>query len=62
MKQFIYSILVSVGVLACNSCDRHAWENSAEGVKDGTKNLFHAEDILEHGHGHDDAVDDSSDH
>ena len=44
MKQFIFSSLVTVGVLACISCDRHEWENSEEGVIDGTKNLFHAEE------------------
>jgi len=44
MKQFIFSTLVTVSVFACISCDRHEWENSAEGVKDGTKNLFHAEE------------------
>ena len=44
MKQFIFSTLVTVSVLACISCDRHEWENSAVGVKDGTKNLFHAEE------------------
>lgn len=49
MKQFIFSVLVTVGVLASTSCDRHEWENSEEGVKDGTKNLFHAE---EQGDGH----------
>ncbi|MGJ8676180.1 MAG: hypothetical protein ACSHX0_01550 [Akkermansiaceae bacterium] len=44
MKKFISSIIVTVSVIACVSCDRHEWENSAEGTKDGTKNLYHAED------------------
>lgn len=44
MKKFTLSTLVTISVLACISCERHKWENSAEGVKDGTKNLFHAEE------------------
>ena len=48
MKQFIFSTLVTVGVFACISCERHEWENSEEGVKDGTKNLFQSE---KKGHG-----------
>ncbi|MGB2559391.1 MAG: hypothetical protein ACPIG6_02200 [Akkermansiaceae bacterium] len=40
MKHFIFSILVTTGVFSFVSCERHSWEDSAEGVKDGTKNLF----------------------
>ena len=40
MKQFIFSILVTAGVFSFVSCERHSWEDSSEGAKDGTKNLF----------------------
>ena len=40
MKYFIFSMLVVAGVFSCVSCERHSWEDSSEGVKDGTKNLF----------------------
>ena len=50
MKQFIFSILATVGMFSFISCERHNWEDSAEGKKDGTKNLFPKEE-----HKHDDA-------
>lgn len=40
MKKFIFSSLAVIGVFAFISCERHDWEDSAEGKKDGTKNLF----------------------
>ena len=40
MKHFIFSILVTAGVFSFVSCERHSWEDSSEGAKDGTKNLF----------------------
>ena len=64
MKQFIFSILATVGMFSFISCERHNWEDSADGKKDGTKNLFpkeekkhddakHADDHPSHeGHGH----------
>ena len=42
MKKFIFSILAIVSVFAIISCERHEWENSAEGTNDGVKNLFHS--------------------
>lgn len=44
MKQIIFSILAIVGALSFISCERHDWEDSADGKKDGTKNLFPKED------------------
>ena len=40
MKQFIFSMLVAASVFSFVSCERHSWEDSSEGAKDGTKNLF----------------------
>lgn len=48
MKHFIFSILVTTGVFSFVSCERHSWEDSAEGVKDGTKNLFPKSEQKEH--------------
>ncbi len=48
MKQIIFSVLAVLGLFSSISCDRHEWEDSAEGVKDGTKNLY----PKEHGAGH----------
>ena len=56
MKQIIFSALAIVGMFFFNSCERHTWEDSAEGKKDGTKRLFPkpAESHDAHkGHGHD---------
>lgn len=44
MKQFIFSTLAIVGLFSFISCERHDWENSAEGKKDGTKNLYPKEE------------------
>ncbi len=61
MKYFIFSLLVTAGVFSFVSCERHSWEDSAEGAKDGTKNLFpksekkpgHTDhDSSDEGHGH----------
>ena len=40
MKQIIYSSLAIVGMFAFISCERHTWEDSSEGAKDGTKRLY----------------------
>ncbi|MDG1357528.1 MAG: hypothetical protein P8P36_04980 [Akkermansiaceae bacterium] len=40
MKYFIFSLLVTAGIFSFVSCERHSWEDSSEGAKDGTKNLF----------------------
>ncbi len=40
MKHIIFSLLVTAGVFSFVSCERHSWEDSSEGAKDGTKNLF----------------------
>lgn len=60
MKHFIFSILVIAGVFSFVSCERHSWEDSSEGAKDGTKNLFpksekkaeHSDHSSHEGHGH----------
>ena len=44
MKQFIFSTFAIVGLFAFISCERHDWEDSADGKKDGTKNLFPKEE------------------
>ncbi|MBT8044831.1 MAG: hypothetical protein KJO79_07765 [Verrucomicrobiae bacterium] len=44
MKQFIFSTLALIGLFSFISCERHEWENSGEGKKDGTKNLFPKEE------------------
>lgn len=44
MKQFIFSTLAIVGLFTFISCEQHDWEDSADGTKDGTKNLFPKED------------------
>ncbi len=54
MKQFIFSTLAIVGVFGFISCERHDWEDSANGKKDGTKNLFPKEDKKDHGKEHGD--------
>ena len=53
MKNFIFSALVIVSAFASISCDRHEWENSEEGVIDGTKNLFLTEEKHDDHSGHD---------
>jgi hypothetical protein len=40
MKPIIFSVLAVVGVFFFISCERHTWEDSSEGAKDGTKRLF----------------------
>ena len=40
MKQFIFSTFAIVGLFSFISCERHEWEDSADGAKDGTKNLY----------------------
>ena len=58
MKKFIASIFVALSVIACISCERHEWEDSSKGTKDGVKNLFHTEDS----HKSDDSHAEKSDH
>ena len=64
MKQFIFSTLAIVSLFAFISCERHSWEDSAEGAKDGTKNLFPKEEKKsEHAkEGHDHPSDDDHSH
>ncbi len=59
MKHFIFSIFVTAGVFSLVSCERHSWEDSAEGAKDGTKNLFPKSEKKE---GHADSHDHHSSH
>jgi len=40
MKEIIFSTLAVVSMFAFISCERHSWEDSAEGKKDGVKNLY----------------------
>lgn len=56
MKHFIFSTFAVVSMFTMISCERHSWEDSAEGAKDGTKHLFPKEDQKkDHGaDGHDD--------
>ena len=49
MKQLIFSILAIGGLFAFISCERHEWEDSKEGKKDGTKNLYPQHDKEGHG-------------
>ena len=54
MKQIIFSALAIVGMFSFISCERHTWDDSSEGAKDGTKRLYPKP---EHGHGsHGDAA------
>ncbi|MGB2010819.1 MAG: hypothetical protein ACPH5P_08070 [Akkermansiaceae bacterium] len=62
MKHFILSILVTTGVFSFVSCERHSWEDSAEGVKDGTKNLFPKSEKKEGHSGSDDHHSSHGDH
>jgi hypothetical protein len=48
MKQIIFSALATVAMLSFISCERHSWEDSAVGAKDGTKRLYPKK---EHSHG-----------
>ena len=56
MKQIIFSALAVAFTFAFISCERHAWEDSAEGAKDGTKNLYPTKEKKDHddhaGHDH----------
>ena len=49
MKQIIYSSLAIVGMLTFISCERHTWEDSSEGAKDGTKRLYPKTEHAKHG-------------
>ena len=40
MKQIIFSALAILGMCSFISCERHTWEDSSDGAKDGTKRLF----------------------
>jgi len=51
MKQLIFSSLAIAGMCSFLSCERHNWEDSAEGVKDGTKQLFPKTEATPVGHG-----------
>lgn len=48
MKNFIFSILALVCIFTFISCERHDWEDSKEGKKDGTKNLYPQHDKKDH--------------
>ena len=48
MKQIIFSALAVAFTFAFISCERHAWEDSAEGAKDGTKNLYPTKEKKDH--------------
>lgn len=54
MKQFIFSMLTAVGVFSFVSCERHSWDDSSEGAKDGTKNLFPKTEKKDDAYGGDD--------
>lgn len=68
MKQFIFSILAVVGLCVFISCERHEWDDSREGKKDGTKNLYPQHEKKDHGKkegdhsGHDQSGHDGHDH
>lgn len=51
MIKFIVSTVATISMLSMISCERHSWEDSSEGAKDGTKNLFPKE---QHKGDHDD--------
>jgi len=57
MKQIILTLFATVSVFSLVCCERHQWEDSADGAKDGTKNLFPKE---EKKHDTEDAHDPSS--
>jgi len=40
MKRIIFSSLAIASLFVFISCERHSWEDSVEGKKDGTKNLY----------------------
>lgn len=44
MKKFIFGTLAILGLFSFISCERHEWEDSADGKKDGVKNLYPKED------------------
>ena len=64
MKQIIYSSLAIVGMFAFISCERHTWEDSSEGAKDGTKRLYPKTEHAKHGdhNEHGDQVKHDADH
>lgn len=67
MKQIIFSALAIGGMFFFISCERHTWEDSAEGKKDGAKRLFpkpaESHDTQKgHAHGTDGKKDDHSGH
>jgi len=61
MKHFIFSILVTAGVFSFVSCERHSWDDSSEGAKDGTKNLFPTPEKKDDAHGGGDHSSEKSD-
>jgi len=40
MKHPLFSFFVVASMFSLFSCERHTWEDSSEGAKDGTKRLF----------------------
>ena len=52
MKQIIFSALAVATMFAFISCERHSWEDSEEGAKDGTKNLFPKPENKDHADDH----------
>ena len=50
MKQIIFSSLAIASMFSFISCERHTWEDSSEGAKDGTKNLFPKPEAKHEGH------------
>ena len=52
MKQIIFSALAVATMFAFISCERHSWEDSEEGAKDGTKNLFPKPEKKDHADDH----------
>ncbi len=56
MKQIIFSSLAVAALFTFVSCERHTWENSEDGKKDGVKNLYPKKEHKDHGE------DESQDH
>ena len=50
MKKIIFSTLAIASMFSFISCERHTWEDSAEGEKDGTKRLFPKPEAKHEGH------------
>jgi len=62
MKLIIFSSLAIASMFSFISCERHTWEDSSEGAKDGTKNLFPKPAAKHEGHdAHGEHVDHATD-